>query len=184
MTNTPVAVTAEAPPRSLLGRFFGIIISPQATFRSVVAHPRVFGMLALICVGMAVLVGGFLYTKTGQLAWLDARHRSHVHVEDDVKQAKAIGLNRWPSRHWKVNVAWITVVAMAASLLAAFRHLGLPDGDLRKASIKSLRFRLFEVPGRITYGQRKTWLHLPADWPWTPDLTASWQTIKTLPIPI
>lgn len=72
---------------------------------------------------------------------------------------------------------------MAASLLAAFRHLGLPDGDLRKASIKSLRFRLFEVPGRITYGQRKTWLHLPADWPWTPDLTASWQTIKTLPIP-
>ena len=55
---------------------------------------------------------------------------------------------------------------------------------LRKASIKSLRFRLFEVPGRITYGQRKTWLHLPADWPWTPDLTASWQTIKTLPIPI
>ena len=122
--------------------------------------------------------------RTGQLAWLDARHRSHVHVEDDVKQAKAIGLNRWPSRHWKVNVAWITVVAMAASLLAAFRHLGLPDGDLRKASIKSLRFRLFEVPGRITYGQRKTWLHLPTDWPWTPDLTASWQTIKTLPIPI
>ena len=107
-----------------------------------------------------------------------------MHVEDDVKQAKAIGLNRWPSRHWKVNVAWITVVAMAASLLAAFRHLGLPDGDLRKASIKSLRFRLFEVPGRITYGQRKTWLHLPTDWPWTPDLTASWQTIKTLPIPI
>ena len=73
---------------------------------------------------------------------------------------------------------------MAASLLAAFRHLGLPDGDLRKASIKSLRFRLFEVPGRISYGQRKTWLHLLADWPWTPDLTASWQTIKTLPVPI
>jgi hypothetical protein len=49
---------------------------------------------------------------------------------------------------------------------------------------QELRFRLFEVPGRITFGQRKTWLHLPADWPWTPDLTASWQTIKTLPIPI
>jgi len=119
----------------------------------------------------------------GQIAWLDARHRCHVHVEDDVKQAKAIGMNRWPSRHWKVNVAWIAVVAMAASLLAAFRHLGLPAGDLRKASIATLRFRLFEVPGRITYGQRKTWLHLPADWPWTPDLTTTWQTIKTLPIP-
>jgi hypothetical protein len=120
---------------------------------------------------------------TGQVAWLDARHRSHVHVEDDVKQAKAIGMNRWPSRMWKVNVAWIGVVAMAASLLAAFRHLGLPAGDLRKASIQTLRFRLFEIPGRITHGQRKTWLHLPATWPWTTDLTTAWQTIKTLPIP-
>ena len=35
-----------------------------------------------------------------QVAWLDARHRSHVHVENDVKQAKDLGLNRWPSRHW------------------------------------------------------------------------------------
>jgi hypothetical protein len=120
---------------------------------------------------------------TGQVAWLDARHRSHVHVEADVKQAKAIGMSRWPSRHWKVNVAWIAVVAMAASLLAAFRHLGLPDGTLRKASIQTLRFRLFEVPGRLTRGQRKTWLHLRADWPWTPDLLTAWQTIKTLPIP-
>ena len=72
---------------------------------------------------------------------------------------------------------------MAGSLLAAFRHLGLPAGDLRTASIQTLRFRLFEIPGRITHGQRKTWLHLPADWPWTPDLTTTWQTIKTLPIP-
>ena len=122
--------------------------------------------------------------RTGQVAWLDARHRCHVHVEDDVKQAKAIGLDRWPSRHWKVNVAWTAVVAMAGSLLAAFRHLGLPNGDLRKASIKTLRFRLLEVPGRITRGQRKTWLHLPTDWPWTPDLTTAWQTIKALLIPI
>ena len=37
-------------------------------------------------------------TGVGQIAWLDARHRSHVHVENDVKQAKALGLNRWPSR--------------------------------------------------------------------------------------
>jgi hypothetical protein len=120
----------------------------------------------------------------GQVTWLDARHRSHVHVEDDVKAAKAIGMNHWPSREWAINVAWIAVVAMAASLLAAFRHLGLSDPDLRKAFITSLRFRLFEVPGRITRGQRKTWLHLPADWPWTPVPTAAWQTVKALPVPV
>jgi len=33
-------------------------------------------------------------TKVGQVAWLDARHRSHVHVENDVTQAKDLGLNR------------------------------------------------------------------------------------------
>ena len=119
----------------------------------------------------------------GQIAWLDARHRSHVHVEADVKQAKAIGMNTWPSRHWHINVAWIAVVAMAASLLAAFRHLALPDPELRKASIATLRFRIFEVPARITYGQRKTWLHLPTHWPWTPTLTTAWQTIRSLPVP-
>jgi hypothetical protein len=86
-------------------------------------------------------------------------------------------MNRWPSRHWKVNVAWIAVVA---SLVAASDTSPYPDGDLRKASITTL---LFEVPGRITHGQRKSWLHLPTHWPWTPILTAAWQTIKTLPIP-
>ena len=58
--------------------------------------------------------------KAGQLAWLDARHRSHVHVENDVKQAKDLGLNRWPSHQWAINVAWTQIVALAANLLACF----------------------------------------------------------------
>jgi hypothetical protein len=120
---------------------------------------------------------------TGQVAWLDARHRSHVHVEDDVKQAKALGLDRWPSRHWTINVAWTQVVALAATLLAAFRHLGLPPGPLRQAAPKALRFRLFNVPGRLTRGQRKTWVHLRADWPWTNDTIAAWQAVKAIPAP-
>lgn len=120
---------------------------------------------------------------TGQVAWLDARHRSHVHVEDDVKQAKALGLNRWPSRHWTINVAWTQVVALAATLLAAFRHLGLHPGPLRQAAPKTLRFRLFNVPGRVTRGQRKTWVHLRTDWPWTDDLITTWQAAKAIPAP-
>ena len=30
-------------------------------------------------------------TRQGQISWLDARHRSHVHVENNVKQAKDLG---------------------------------------------------------------------------------------------
>lgn len=122
-------------------------------------------------------------TAGGQIAWLDARHRSHVHVENDVKQVKALGLSRWPSRRWAINVAWTQVVALAANLLACFRLLALPDGELRAADPKLLRFRLLHLPARLTKGQRKRWLHLRADWPWTAHLITAWQTIKALPAP-
>jgi hypothetical protein len=122
-------------------------------------------------------------TQAGQVAWLDARHRSHVHVENDVKQAKALGLNRWPSRHWTINVAWTQIVALAANLLACFRHLALPAGELREAAPKLLRFRLLHIPARLTRGQRKRWLHLRADWPWTTDLISAWHAVRTLPSP-
>ena len=39
-------------------------------------------------------------------------------MENDVKQAKDLGLNRWPSHQWSINVAWTQVVALAANLLA------------------------------------------------------------------
>jgi hypothetical protein len=119
--------------------------------------------------------------KIGQLAWLDARHRSHVHVENDVKQGKAIGLNRWPSRHWKINVAWTQIVMLAGNLLAAYRWLALEPGRLRDASIKLLRFRLFDLPARLTRGQRKRFLHLRADWPWIDAVVGGWTRIRALP---
>ena len=119
--------------------------------------------------------------RVGQLAWLDARHRSHVHVENDVKQGKAIGLNRWPSRHWKINVAWTQIVLLAGNLLAAYRWLALEPGQLRDASLKLLRFRLFDLPARLTRGQRKRWLHLRADWPWIDAVVGSWTRIRALP---
>lgn len=122
-------------------------------------------------------------TKVGQVAWLDARHRSHVHVENDVKQAKDLGLNRWPSRRWAINVAWTQVVALAANLLACFRHLALPEGELRDAAPKTLRYRLLHLPARLTRGQRKRWLHLRADWPWTDDVINAWRAVKALTAP-
>ena len=64
--------TGATPAKSVFARFIGIITAPRATYESVVAHPKWFGMLALCAVGMGLLVGGFLATKVGQEAWLDA----------------------------------------------------------------------------------------------------------------
>jgi hypothetical protein len=122
-------------------------------------------------------------TQVGQIAWLDARHRSHVHVENDVKQAKDLGLNNWPSRFWTINLAWTQIIVLAANLLACYRHLALPEGDLRDAAPKLLRYRLWQLPARLTRGQRKRWLHLRADWPWTTEVINTWQAVTALPAP-
>jgi hypothetical protein len=72
MANTNVQTGAAPAPKGLVARFIGIITAPRDTYMSVVAHPKWFGMLALVTIGIAVLVGGFLGTKVGQEAWLDA----------------------------------------------------------------------------------------------------------------
>jgi len=72
MANTAVPTVAAPAPKGLVARFIGIITSPRATYEAVVAHPKWFGMLAVVAIGMGVLFAGFLFTKTGQDAWLDA----------------------------------------------------------------------------------------------------------------
>ena len=72
MSNPSTDLGAAPAPLGLLSRFVGVITSPKATFQSVVAHPQWLGMLALTCGLVGLLVGGYLMTKVGQDAWLDA----------------------------------------------------------------------------------------------------------------
>lgn len=76
MTHTSIEAGAGRAPASLGARFFGIITAPRATYESVVAHPRWFGMLALTAIAMALLVGGFLSTEVGREAWIEASANS------------------------------------------------------------------------------------------------------------
>ena len=45
-------------------------------------------------------------TATGQLSFLEARHRAHARVEDRIRHAKDSGLGRFPSREFAINTAW------------------------------------------------------------------------------
>jgi hypothetical protein len=71
MPNTPIGVAAEAAPKSFVARFFGIITSPKETFRSVVAHPRWFGMLAVTTVLVATCSAAPMFTEAGKEAALE-----------------------------------------------------------------------------------------------------------------
>jgi hypothetical protein len=90
-----ISISGVTPARmNLLSRFIGVITSPKATFQSVVAHPRWFGMLALACIASAILVGGFLFTKVGQEAWIDAALSSPWSGASGDNEQQIAGLER------------------------------------------------------------------------------------------
>jgi len=72
MTETASAIpTAEAAPKGLVSRVFGVFFSPRATYASVAASPRWLGVLLVTCV---VISGGYyalLSTEVGKQAAFD-----------------------------------------------------------------------------------------------------------------
>jgi len=121
-------------------------------------------------------------TATGQLAFLEARHRAHARVEDRIRHAKDSGLGRFPSREFKINQAWLMTTVIAADLVAWLRLLAL-TGDLAKAEPKALRYRLLHVPARLTHSTRRRRLRIPNSWPWTDAIVATFARIAAIPLP-
>lgn len=118
-------------------------------------------------------------TQIGQVQWLDARHRTQAHVEDKMKEAKACGAERLPSKDYQRNNAWLQLVTLAVSLLAWLRLIAL-DGELAKAEPKMLRFRIFSAPARLVTHARNRILKIPPGWAWAQDLTTAWTRLHAL----
>ena len=118
-------------------------------------------------------------TTTGQVQWLDARHRTQTHVEDNIKDTKACGAERLPSKDYQRNSAWLQLVALAVSLLAWLRLIALDD-DLAKAEPNALRFRLFSAPARLDTHARHKILKTPPGWAWSTHLATAWDRTHAL----
>jgi Transposase DDE domain group 1 len=121
-------------------------------------------------------------TSTGQLAFLEARHRAHARVEDRIRHAKDSGLGRFPSRAYHINQAWLAATVIAADLVAWLRLLALKS-QLATAEPKTLRYRLLHVPARLTRSARRRKLRIPASWPWADDIVAVFARIAAIPQP-
>jgi len=121
-------------------------------------------------------------TTTGQLAFLEVRHRAHARVEDRIRHAKDTGLGRLPSREFAINQAWLMLTQIAADLVAWLRLLAL-NGELAKTEPKTLRYRLLHVPARLVHGARKRRLRVPVSWPWADDIVAVFARIAAIPQP-
>ena len=121
-------------------------------------------------------------TESGQLAFLEARHRAHARVEDRIRHAKDTGLGRLPSREYAINQAWLACVTLAADLTAWLRLLALPD-SLKTCEPKALRYRLLHVPARLTRGGRRRHLRIPESWPWAVAVQHTFTRVMAIPAP-
>lgn len=124
-------------------------------------------------------------TTTGQLAFLEARHRAHARVEDRIRHAKDTGLGRFPSREFTINQAWLMLTAVAADLVAWTRLLALTGHAtiLAACEPKALRYRFLHVPARLTHGARRRRLRVPESWPWAAAVVAVFANIAAIPQP-
>jgi hypothetical protein len=121
-------------------------------------------------------------TELGQLAFLEARHRAHARVEDNIRCAKTTGIGHLPSTYLELNQAWCLAAGIAADLLAWLRLLTL-TGPLAKAEPKTLRYRLLHTAARLVRGQRKRKIKIPETWPWARDLENCLLAALALPPP-
>ena len=114
--------------------------------------------------------------------FLEARHRPHARVEDNIRTGKDTGIGHLPSTSIGINRAWCMAATIAIDLLAWLRLLCL-DGPLAGAEPKTLRYRLLHTAARIVRGQRKRKIRIPETWPWAPQLGACFQAAFALPPP-
>jgi hypothetical protein len=113
----------------------------------------------------------------------DRFHREHATVELAIRDLKeGAGLEHCPSGRFFANAAWLACAVLAHNLTRWSARLGNihPDGQLTVA--RTVRTRVFSVPGRLVNHSGHIVLRLPERWPWANTFTAALDRIRALPL--
>jgi len=121
----------------------------------------------------------FITNRTEPMHEVDTEHRQHAQVELVIRDLKDQALAHFPSGHYSANSAWTVIACLAHNLGRWTALLGLPDPTPRAA--RTLRRRLFALPGRLTRTARRWTPHLPVRWPWQTDFIEVLTRIRALP---
>jgi hypothetical protein len=90
----------------------------------------------------------FITDRDGETLVLEADHRRHAEIENAIRDLKyGVGLNHLPSGRFAANAAWLAVQVIAHNLARWTARIGLGE---RIVTTKTLRRRLFNLPGRLT----------------------------------
>lgn len=119
--------------------------------------------------------------RDGPMLELEADHRRHAEVELTIRDLKhGMGLAHLPTKSFGGNAAWLVLNTLAHNLTRWTARLGL---RLRHVMTKTIRRRVFGVPGRLVRTGRRSTLRLPRRWPWATELIAALQLLRALPEP-
>lgn len=119
----------------------------------------------------------FITDSDGDPVDLECRHRQRALAEQVIRDAKACGLANLPFDCVVNNAIWCRLVTIAVNLLAWAKDLTL-TGTMRRATPKTIRYRLLHTAGRLTPSDRR--LDLDRDWPWTHTITDALAQLRTL----
>jgi len=122
----------------------------------------------------------FITDRAGETVELEADHRRHAEIENAIRDLKyGMALNHLPSGRFAANGAWLAVQVMAHNVARWTARIGLGAGIV---TTKTLRRRLFALPGRLTRSARQVTLHLPARWPWAIGWGAALTRLRAIPL--
>jgi hypothetical protein len=122
----------------------------------------------------------FITDRDGGLLELEADHRGHAEIENAIRDLKyGMALNHLPSGRFAANGAWLAVQVMAHNVARWTARIGLGEGIV---TTKTLRRRLFGLPGRLTRSARQVTLHLPQRWPWAIGWGAALTRLRAIPL--
>jgi hypothetical protein len=123
-TLSPPSGIGQPAPKSLAARIVGVVFSPEDTYRSIVAHPRVLGVLAVSTIVMSALWFVFLSTDVGMNAVLDQQMQImdtlRIDLPDEVYdqiEARAPMARFWTPGGFLVTVPLISTVVAGIMLL-------------------------------------------------------------------
>src|SRR3954447_22520931 len=93
--------------------------------------------------------------RDGELLEAEADHRRHAVVEQSIAELNSAGLAHLPSGVFFANAAWLALAVIAPNLGRAVGALA----EMPRATIATLRRRLFTIPARLVHTARRLHLH-------------------------
>jgi hypothetical protein len=114
---------------------------------------------------------------------VDQFHRDHATVELAIRDLKeGAGMQHCPSGRFFANATWLGCAVLAHNLTRWTVRLGGMNPEDQLTVTRTVRSRVFALPGRLVNRSGRHVLRLPQRWPWATTFINALDRIRALPL--